>query len=450
MNILEPERNTPVVHEADICIVGGSCTGVFAAVQAARLGARVAVIENNGFFGGVATASLVNIWHSLHDINGKAQIIGGLTAEVIERLTSREAVSRGESSCSAYVLNTEELKIELDLLVREANVRPFLHTRFVAPVLEGKRLNAVVVEDKTGRRAIKARYFVDATGDGDVVHRMGFPMSRWGDLQPPTACAVLEGLAEVTRSNPRFNLGEEVFNPTYAEALPRGYLWSSHVTGSEDLTMVAGTRVNGADCSDADDLTEAEIEGRRQVRVIVDILRRHFRGGDKVYLRALPARIGIRETRHASCLHTLTESELLTGKRFADAVANGTYRVDIHHSDKEGITFRYLDGREEYVIPGQPALRGRWLADGEEHAPFYQIPLRSLIPRGSENVFIAGRLMDADRGAYGAVRVMVNCNQTGEAAGVACFLALENSLPVPEVPADKIRAALSKQGAVVL
>jgi hypothetical protein len=410
----------------------------------------VAIIENNGFFGGVATASLVNVWHSLHDVNGEKQIIGGLTAEVIERLTAREAVSRGESSCSAYVLNTEELKIELDILVREAKVRPFLHTRFVAPIREGDRLDAVVLEDKTGRRAVKARYFVDATGDGDVVHRMGLPTSRWKDLQPPTACAVLEGLAEVTRSNPRFNLGEEAFNPAYPEALERGFLWSSHVTASGDLTMVAGTRVNGADCSDADQLTQAEIEGRRQVRAIVDILRKHVKEGEKVHLRGLPARIGIRETRHACCLHTLTESELLTGERFDDAIANGTYRVDIHHSDKEGITFRYLDGREEYVVPGKPSARSRWLEDGLDHAPFYQIPFRSLVPQGSENVLIAGRLMDADRGAYGAVRVMVNCNQTGEAAGVACFLALENSLPIAEVPANQVRATLGTRGAIVL
>jgi len=214
--------------------------------------------------------------------------------------------------------------------------------------------------------------------------------------------------------------------------------------------MVAGTRVNGADCSDADQHTQAEIEGRRQVRVILDILRKHVDGGDAVHLRGLPPRIGIRETRHACCLHTLTEEELLTGVRFEDAIANGTYRVDIHHSDKEGITFRYLDGREEYVIPGKPMVRGRWLEDGKDHASFYQIPFRSLVPKGSENVLIAGRLMDADRGAYGAVRVMVNCNQTGEAAGVACFLALENSLPVAEVPVVSVRDTLKGGGSVVL
>jgi len=98
--IREPARDVPVVHDCDVCVIGGSCTGVFAAVAAARLGAKVALVELNGFFGGVATASLVNIWHSLKDRSGKEQIIAGLTSEVIERLERRDAVVR------RHVLNT--------------------------------------------------------------------------------------------------------------------------------------------------------------------------------------------------------------------------------------------------------------------------------------------------------------------------------------------------------
>jgi hypothetical protein len=448
--IREPARDVPVAHEADVCVVGGSCTGVFAAVQAARLGASVAIIECNGFFGGVATAGLVNVWHSLNDITGERRIIGGLTAEVIERLKARDAVSSNQSPHSAYILNTEELKIELDALVREARARAFLHARFVAPVMDGARLEAVVIEDKTGRRAVRARCFVDATGDGDLVHRMGLPTRTLSDLQPPTTCAVIEGLARVAEANPGFSPGKIVFDASYAEALPPGFLWSSHVTGSADLTMVAGTRVKGADCSDADQLTLAEMEGRRQVRQMLDLLRRHVPRGSEVFLRALPAYIGIRETRHACCLHMLTEGEVLRGERFEDAIASGSYRVDVHHSDKPGLTFRYLDGREEYVAPGQPTVHSRWLEEGKPHATFYQIPYRCLVPRGATNVLAAGRLIDADRGAYGAIRVMVNCNQTGEAAGAACALALKDGIAVNEVKAEALRATLKKLGAIIV
>lgn len=448
--IREQARDVPVVEETDLCVIGGSCTGVFAAVRAARLGARVAVVEKNGFFGGVATAGLVNIWHSLHDVHGEVQIIGGLTREVIERLDRRDAVTRGEDPSAAYVLNTAELKIELDSLVREAGVRPFLHTRFVAPVMAEDRLDAIVIEDKTGRRAIRARCFIDATGDGDLVERMGLPTRKLDDLQPPTTCAILEGLGRTGEANPEFDLGREVFDPEYPEALPPGFLWSSHVPGSEDLTMVAGTRVSGADCSDAGELTRAEMEGRGQVRRMLEVLRRHVEGGENVHLRALPAYIGIRETRHATCRHALSEREVLEGKRFEDAIANGTYRVDVHHSDKPGLTFRYLDGREVYVAPGEPPQSGRWREERESNPAFYQIPYGSLVPEGGRNVLVAGRLIDADRGAYGAIRVMVNCNQTGEAAGVAAALALETDADVCEVPGDKLRDVMEAGGSIIL
>lgn len=165
---------------------------------------------------------------------------------------------------------------------------------------------------------------------------------------------------------------------------------------------------------------------------------------------ALPAYIGIRETRHATCLHRLTENEVLTGVRFADAIANGSYRVDVHHSEKAGFTFRYLDGREIYIVPGQPNVEGRWRSEQDVDPTFYQIPYRCLVPQGAENVLIAGRLVDADRGAYGAVRVMVNCNQTGEAAGTAAYLALDAGRVVSEVDKIELRRTLRDNGAVII
>ena len=447
----EEAREIPIAHECDICVVGGSCTGVFAAIRAARLGARVAVVEAGGFFGGVATAGLVNIWHSIYDTTHERQIIAGLTTETVERLAKRDAVRIERSNESRYaVLNTEELKIELDELVLGAGVRPFLHTHFAAPIVEDGKLIAVTVEDKTGRRAIKASYFVDATGDGDLVARLGLPTYRRDRLQPPTTCAIIRGLEAIKEKHPGFSLEHVAFDPRYPQALQRGFLWSARVPGSPDDTMVAGTRVFGADCSDADELTQAEIEGRRQVRAMCDILRQHFAPSGIVPLVALPTKIGLRESRHARCLHTLAEQEVLSGIRFPDAIANGTYRVDVHSADGPGLIFRYLDGREEYVVPGLPTEHSRWREPGPDCATFYQIPYRSLVPQGATNLLVAGRVIDADEGAFGAVRVMVNCNQTGEAAGTACYLALDSGTSVAEVDAGRLRATMKAQGSIII
>lgn len=449
--IREEPRHIPVVGEYDICVIGGSCTGVFAAIQAARLGAKVAIIESNGFFGGVATASFVSIWHSIYDTAKQKQIIAGLTTETVERLKKRHAVlAEKPTEGRHFVLNTEELKIELDELMTESGIRPFLHTLFAAPIIKDGKLVAVAVEDKTGRRAIKASYFIDATGDADLVARMGLETYKREHLQPPTTCAIIRGLSDAKKLHPEFSLGYTIFDPKYPNALKKGFLWSAKVPGSRDDIMVAGTRVFNADCSDADQLTKAEIEGRRQVRAICDIIRENSDDKNYVPLTGLPSKIGIRETRHARCLHELTEEEILTGKRFSDAIANGTYRVDIHHADKPGITFRYLDGREEYIAPGEPRISGRWLDKSSEGATFYQIPYRSLVPQGASNVLVAGRSLDADIGAFGAVRVMVNCNQTGEAAGVAAYLALQHGKPVSEVAPAELRETMKNQGAIII
>jgi len=449
--IVEPAREIPVVAECDVCVIGGSSTGVFAAVAAARLGASVVLVENLGLLGGVATASLVNIWHSVYDTLHKRQIIAGLSTEVIDRLKRRDAVNVHEKTPSQYfVFNSAELAIELDELVREARIETRLHTRFVSPIVESGRVVAAVIEDKTGRRAIRARYFIDATGDGDLVARIPLATRKDSLLQPPTTCAIILGLDEVHRQNKGFDLGKAVTDPQFPGALENGFVWSAEVPGIPGARMVAGTRVHGADCSQAEQLTRAEMEGRRQVRAICDIVRQHFAGGKSIGLATLPARIGIRDSRHAVCLHTLTEAEVLGGLGFPDAIANGTYPVDVHHNDKPGVTFRSLDGRERYAVPGKPTVEGRWRPKTAENPTFYQIPFRSLVPRGSKNVLVAGRLLDADRGAFGATRVMINCNQMGQAAGTAAFLAIKNGWDVAEVPPDKLRQVLADQGAAVV
>lgn len=448
--IREEPRETPVVGDCDLCVIGGSCTGVFAAVAAARLGASVCLVENAGYFGGVATLSLVNIWHSVFDTANQQTIIGGLTTEVIERLKRRNAVIVYPPNTSRhFVFNSAELAIELDELVQEAKIRPFLHTRFVSPIVQEGRVMAAVIEDKTGRRAIRAKYFVDATGDADLVARCGLPTRRDSEIQPPTTCAIVVGLDEVAKQNKGFNLGKAVFDPKLPNALKHGFLWSAEVPGVPKARMLAGTRVHAADCSDADQLTQAEIEGRRQLRAMCDIVRQNYAGGESLGIATIPARLGIRESRHAECLHTLTEAEVLNGTRFPDAIANGSYRVDIHYPDRPGLVFRYLDGTEEYVVPGQPTKRTRWRPKTDENPTFYQIPYRCLVPRGTQNVLVAGRMLDADRGAFGAVRVMVNCNQMGQAAGTAAYLALREGIGVAEVSPDKLRACLKDQGAVI-
>ena len=192
MHVTEPARTIPVVENVDICVVGGSCTGVFAAARAARLGASVAIVEKQNCFGGMATAGFVNIWHSLYGERGGPQIIAGMTLEMIERLEARGAVAPVGGVC--YRFNSEELKIELDEVVRSHGMSAYLHSYFAAPWVDEGDLKGVIIENKDGRQAIAAAMVIDATGDGDVARAMGCESYLDGTLQPPTPCCKLHGM----------------------------------------------------------------------------------------------------------------------------------------------------------------------------------------------------------------------------------------------------------------
>jgi hypothetical protein len=441
----EAAREIPILGEYDLCVIGGSCTGVFAAVRAARLGLSVAVVERMGCFGGVATLSMVNVWHSPLDESFEKPILAGLTVELMERLKCRRAVTeRARDPSWAWAFNSSEMQIELDELVIEHRITPWLHTAFAAPLVRNGLLAAIAVESKSGRGAIRARFFIDASGDGDLCDRLGLATYRTHRSQPSTTCALFSGWNSLAGSDWKSLLREH----GTASGLPEGFAWGVAVPDS-DIFMLAGTRVC-LDCADAKGFSLAEIEGRRQVRAIQDILRRHA-PHSHVTLQALPARTGIRETRHVRCLHRLVGEDILHGRAFPDAIANGSYRVDIHHHDKPGITLRYLDGRETYARPGYPEQNCRWRPESSRNPTYYQIPYRTLVPEGPHsNILAAGRFIDADEVAHAAARVMVNMNQTGEAAGVAAFLALKHGVAARDVDVTMLRATLASGGSIIL
>ncbi len=425
-----PPKPVPLLAEVDICVAGGSCTGVYAAITAARRGARVAIVEPQNRFGGTATAGQVCYWHSLKNSSYTKQIIEGLTLETLERL---ERIDGGveyspDPNPSWYArLNTEELTIELDNLILEAGVLPFLHTRAVDVWRDGDgRPAGLVTAGKGGIGVIRAKFLIDATGDGDICAAAGVEMWKNPVIQPPTTCAKLSRWPQVEE----WDIGPLVHAGAARHRLPEGYVWGTKTPASQTF-LLAGTKVPDADLSEAAVLTAAEIEGRRQVRAIQEILVEN--GYPRPVLEALPSLIGIRETRHITSLYRVTAEDLLWGREVPDVAAVGTYRVDIHGQKPPGTRFKYLDGREYFLSPYLPPEESYWRDPALPTPECYQVPLRSLIPAGFDNLIAAGRMIDADTGAFGAIRVMVNLNQTGEAAGAAAFRALDSGRTIPEL-----------------
>ena len=358
-------------------------------------------------------------------------------------LAARHAVEMTTGSANAaFCLNTEELKIELDLLVQEHQILPMLHTQGCLPVLDGDRITAVAVENKDGRGAICARMFVD--GDGDIAVRAGVPYLERDRVQPPTTCAKIRHFLQ---AGMRF---ADLYREHHAEfGLVPDSGWDAPVPGVPDVHMVAQMHVFGVNVAHAEQLTRAEMEGRRQIRGIMDMLRKYGPKGNDITLVQLASAIGIRETRVVEAAHCLTEEEVLHGVRFPDAIANGSYRVDVHAPEGGGFLFKYLDGRT-LLVDGNGHKEGRWREPTPENPTFYQVPYRCLVHPTRPNLLCAGRMIQADRGAFGAVRVMVNTNQMGEAAGTAAVLALRGSGSVAQVDPGVLRRTLADGGSIML
>ena len=421
-----PAGKIPVAGEYDLVVAGGSTTGVAAAVTAARAGLAVAIVESNAFFGGTATAGLVPVWHSLYSTDGREQIIGGITDEIERSLLERgeaKLLDKTNPSVGCY-LNVAALELKLDEMVRDAKtITPFLKTQVVDAVLDRPgHLTHVVIEDRDGRRALAAKQFVDATGDATLAVRAGF--ETWtpsrSDIQAHTLCAIVSGADAVKKVHPSFSFNK-LMGPSGGAELKHSFLWTAPVIGSPGLTFLAATRVLGCDPSDARDLTDGLIESRAQLKRIIDAANRKFptKDGQRISLVSVASDLGIRESRHIKAQYKVTTEDVLYGRHFDDCIAKGSYRVDIHEGT--GITLRYLNGDEHAMVTTAGGKvrwrRGKWRNDKGPFPTWYEIPLRSLIPVGAQNLCCAGRMIDCERDAYGALRVMVNCNQMGEAAG---------------------------------
>lgn len=444
--IIEPQKKIPVICKADVCVVGGSSTGVFAAVRAARLGAKVILIEKQNCFGGVATSGLVNVWHTYFDTSQKKQIISGLSEEITDRMELLNDGYRDKSG--SHCFNPNELKIELDCMLKESGVKFYLHTYYSGIICEESKIKAVYVENKDGRGAISADFFIDATGDGDLARDLGIKSYKNANIQPPSACFLLQGDTEgIDVSKMIRKYGKEF-------CIEEDWGWSNNVPRCDSISMRADTHIFGLICNNAEDLTKAEVEGRRKMRAVVSMLNKYGRENEKYNIVSSCSYIGIRETVHYKTKYQAKEISLLTGERYDDAILNGTYGVDIHHSDK-GITFKDFDGTYHTEYPDGSCKRGSWRE--EMNIPsctpiptYYQLPFRCLVGEKYENFIAAGRMLNADTGAFGALRVMVNLNQTGEAAGVGAYLCIDQNKTIQSINGVDVAKTLSKGGSANL
>lgn len=418
MQTVRLEDDIPVVSCPDLLVAGGGYAGICAAVSAAEKGADVLLVEGFSELGGAMSLSGVS------GFCGHTRGVGRVFDEIVGVMEEAHVIVPYHSEQDARAVETVYVGFLMQEYVLRKGVRLLLHSRVAAAHRDGNIVDTVFVHTVGGMEAYRPRIVIDATGDADVAFSAGYPTlsgSESGD--PPLPMSLYFSLWDTHREEDPW-LPEGC--PRYtADTIPMTSIhW--HETGRIDVKM----KVIGHSAVDARGLTEAEIEARRQMMGLVYFLQTEGYAGRKYStyrLSSVSPLIGIREGRRIIGDVVISEQDARSGREWEDAVAVGTYHVDYHW----------------------PKILQRAGTGITDPIPPYHIPLGALIPRGSENLLVAGRCASGEQMAMSSFRVMSTAAAMGIAVGTCAAVALRDGCAPRDVNVQELQGILTENGVVL-
>jgi len=408
------------MKQYNLIVVGGGIAGVAAAVAAARKDMRVLLIEQSGCLGGAMSNSLVYPFMTYAMRTGERRLLNdGIFTEMRQR---KDAYN--DTSWESY-------KFVFDDMVMEAGVEVLFHATAFRAQTEGRFLQYLEVVTKSGIMQFSADFFVDASGDGDLLYMVGcdYQLGRETDgfCQPMTTCFRVSNVDLL-----QFNRDKEMLQEKYKEMHKAGHISNPR----ENILVFQGlgdgilhfntTRVIKHNPVDAFEISRAEIIARKQVCEMMSFLKAHSTAFENSSIISVAHHIGVRESRKLKGVHILTAEELKNCTAFEDTIALGNYEIDIHNPTGTGTELYYFKDDE-----------------------YYRIPYRALLPKEYDNLLVAGRCLSATHEAHSAVRIMPICACTGEAAGVACAMAYKTQTTVQTVDVRLLQRELLQNGAAI-
>ncbi|ACL70067.1 FAD-dependent oxidoreductase [Halothermothrix orenii] len=412
--------------EYDVIVCGGGPGGIAASIGAARMGKKVLLVERYGFLGGGATAMLVNPFMTYY--SGERQIIRGIFQEIVERLKDMNAFGNSLMKETPWAFDPEAFKVVADRLCSENGVNIHFHAMLAGVETCGNEINSIKVVTKGGLKKLKAKIYVDSTGDADLAYLAGVRVEKGrpkdGLTQPMTLNFRMANV-DLERMPSRGEITEK-----YIEAKEKGIIDCPRedilffFTTNPGVVHFNQTRVIKHDPTDSESLSKAEIEGRRQSWELSRWLIKNIPGFENAYLQQTATQIGIRESRRVIGDYVLTVNDLLKTRKFDDVVACGSYPIDIHNPEGEGTIMKYLE-------------EGEW----------YDIPYRCLVPQNLNNLLIGSRSISSTHEAHSSLRVMPIVFAIGQAAGIAAAVSLETGKNPHRIDYRILQEELIKQGA---
>ena len=436
----EPARSTPVFGAYDVVVLGGGPAGIAAATSSARHGAKTLLVERYGFLGGMGTAAGVTNFCGLHaNVHGTIRrVVRGVVDGLLDRMRALDGLNEphlvfGKIKAQAY--DTSAFKCAADAMLLAAGAEMLFHAVAVgATTTDDGRIDALLVETKSGRFALRAATFIDCSGDGDLAHFASAPMQAAGPLLFPTLMFRVgdvdaERAGEAWRTIPALmddaeRAGDFRFPRKGAIVRPQKHAseWRVNVT---QLKNADGSAVDG---TDARSLSAGEVEGRRQAIDYLGFLRARVPGFERAYALEIAPQLGIRETRRIVGEHVLSADDVLGCASFDDTIGVNGWPLELH-----------VAGDVEWRWPPIPESRG-----------FNQLPLRMLLPSGggaTANLLVAGRCASMTHDGQSAARVSGACFVMGQAAGTLAALATGARRTPREVAPRDVQTVLEADGA---
>jgi hypothetical protein len=405
-----------------------------AAIAAARQGAEVVLLEQQGFLGGNITAGGIDTIYGFYTPGeDPVKVVGGIPDEIVDRLEGQEAAYLRHNTYGSGIgitFSTEHMKLALEEMVRSSGAKVLYHAFSPAVQSQGGQVEVVIVGTKRGLQRVRGKFFVDASGDADLVAHAGGVYKKAGEGGPIQSMTMVffMGNVEVDRAKA---FGKQALWDAMAKAAESGDYHLPRVEGSFHATPYPGmieanmTRVANVDGTDIMALSEAETEGRRQVQDYVRFLQDHIPGFESAYLVKTGCHIGVRETRRIEGDYQLEKDDVLQGRSFDDVIARCGMPIEDHHAGS--------DTRWIYV----------------KDFGFYDIPYRCLIPQGLDNVLVAGRCLSASHDAHASARSAGTAMAMGQAVGLAAVRAVQQSKGSRQVEIQSLQQELRTMGGLI-